>query len=124
MAFPGTDFAGPHHYSVFLRGQTPLTTRLIEPVLIDVATGQIAAARRMPWYVTALLVSEPLHFGDYGGLPLKILWGLLDIITIVVLLSGLYLWWRKSHVPVEQLLAEADLSGGMAVGMPPSQASR
>jgi len=37
-------------------------------------------------------VSQPLHFGDYGGLPLKIIWALLDIVTIVVLGSGLYLW--------------------------------
>ncbi|HSE60599.1 MAG TPA: PepSY domain-containing protein [Nitrospiraceae bacterium] len=124
VAFPGTAFAGPHHYAVFLRGRTPLTARLVEPVLIDAATGRIAASRTMPWYVTALLVSEPLHFGDYGGLPLKIVWALLDWITIVVLISGLYLWWRKRHVPVEQLLVEADLSGGMAVGMPPGQASR
>ena len=36
-----------------------------------------------------------LHFGDYGGLPLKILWALLDVVTIVVLGSGLYLWWAR-----------------------------
>src|SRR3546814_3694373 len=46
----------------------------------------------MPWYLTALEVSRPLHFGDYGGMPLKILWTLLDLVTIVVLGSGLYLW--------------------------------
>ncbi|MGH1561069.1 hypothetical protein ACRAWD_31825 [Caulobacter segnis] len=23
--------------------------------------------RRMPWYAQALLLSQPLHFGDYGG---------------------------------------------------------
>jgi len=40
-------------------------------------------------------VSQPLHFGDYGGMPMKILWALLDIATIVVLGSGLYLWLRK-----------------------------
>ena len=39
-----------------------------------------------------LLLSQPLHFGDYGGMPLKVIWALLDIITIVVLISGLYLW--------------------------------
>jgi uncharacterized iron-regulated membrane protein len=49
----------------------------------------------MPWYATALFMSQPLHFGDYGGLPLKIIWALLDIATIVVLISGLYLWWTK-----------------------------
>ena len=37
----------------------------------------------------------PLHFGAYGGLPLKILWAILDVFTIVVLGSGLYLWWVR-----------------------------
>jgi uncharacterized iron-regulated membrane protein len=54
---------------------------------------------KMPWYLRALEVSRPLHFGDYGGLPLKVLWALLDLITIVLLGSGLYLWIarRQSH---------------------------
>jgi len=44
-----------------------------------------------------LLLSEPLHFGDYGGLPMKILWAALDIITIIVLGSGLYLWLARGR---------------------------
>ncbi|WHZ22191.1 MAG: hypothetical protein OJF47_001303 [Nitrospira sp.] len=108
VALPGTAFAGPHHYALFLRGRTPLTARLIEPVLIDVATGHIAATRAMPWYITILSLSQPLHFGDYGGLPLKILWALLDLVTILVLLSGLYLWWKKRTLPVEYLFSEVN----------------
>jgi len=106
VAFPGTPFAGPHHYAVFLRGTTPLTGRMIEPVLINAGTGLVTAARTMPWYITALSLSQPLHFGDYGGLPLKILWGLLDLITIAVLFSGLYLWWKKRAAPTEQGVIE------------------
>ncbi|MNY45521.1 hypothetical protein D3C86_1806320 [compost metagenome] len=37
-------------------------------------------------------MSSPLHFGDYGGMPMKILWAVLDLLTIIVLISGLYLW--------------------------------
>lgn len=107
VAFPGTPFAGPHHYAVFLRGRTPLTGRLIEPVLFDAETSLVAATRAMPWYITALSLSQPLHFGDYGGLPLKILWALLDLVTILVLLSGLYLWWEKRKQPVAQWTGEA-----------------
>ena len=40
-------------------------------------------------------MSRPLHFGDYGGMPLKIIWALLDLATIIVLGSGLYLWAAK-----------------------------
>lgn len=95
VAFPGTLFSSPHHYAVFMRGTTPLTARLLKPALIDAATGSLTDSRELPWYITALLVSQPLHFGDYGGLPLKIVWALLDLITIVVLGSGVYLWLGK-----------------------------
>jgi uncharacterized iron-regulated membrane protein len=116
VAFPATPFAGPHHYMVFMRGQTPLTGRLLKPLLIDVETAQVSAAKDMPWYLTALLLSQPLHFGDYGEMPLKILWALFDLLAIVVLLSGLYLWWKKRDmaefdlVQQEQLLADGSAS--------------
>ena len=73
----------------------PLTSRLNTPVLVDGATGALTTVARMPWYLTALELSRPLHFGDYGGMPLKIIWALLDLITIVVLVSGLYLWLAR-----------------------------
>jgi uncharacterized iron-regulated membrane protein len=95
VAFPGTPFSSPHHYAVFMRGATPLTAKLLKPALIDARTGELTDSRDLPWYVTSLLVSQPLHFGDYGRLPLKIIWALLDVIAIVVLASGLYLWLRK-----------------------------
>jgi uncharacterized iron-regulated membrane protein len=95
VAFPGTIFSSKSHYAVFLKGDTPLSSRLLRPVLIDASTGKFTETREMPWYVTTLLVSQPLHFGDYGGMPLKILWAILDVITIVVLGSGIYLWLRR-----------------------------
>ena len=72
---------------VFMRGDTPLTSRLLKPVLIDARDRRSHRQPRLPWYVTALLVSQPLHFGDYGGMPLKIIWALLDLVTIVVLVQ-------------------------------------
>lgn len=101
MAFPGHDFAGPRHFTAFMRGTTPWTSRFLKPLLIDAETGAVIDRRELPWYVSILLVSQPLHFGDYGGLPLKILWALLDLVTITVLLSGLYLWMKKREAPLE-----------------------
>jgi len=97
IAFPGTAFSSPHHNTYFLRGTTPLTSKLLQPVLVDAMTAEITAAPELPWYLAALLVSQPLHFGDYGGMPMKILWALLDIMTIIVLISGLYLWLRRKE---------------------------
>jgi uncharacterized iron-regulated membrane protein len=106
IAFPGTAFSSPHHYAVFMRGTEPLTARLLKPVLVDARTAQVTDSRELPWYATALLISQPLHFGDYGGLTLQIFWALLDIMTIAVLWSGLVLWWRKRKQPLENILRE------------------
>ena len=97
IAFPGTAFSSPHHTTVFLRGDEPFTSKLLQPVLVDAKTAQVTAAPKLPWYLTALLVSQPLHFGDYGGMPMQILWALLDIATIIVLGSGLYLWLKRGN---------------------------
>jgi uncharacterized iron-regulated membrane protein len=98
----------PHHYLIWTKGGTPLRARLFTPVLIDARTGALTAAVQMPWYLRALEVSRPLHFGDYGGLPLKIIWALLDLVTIVVLASGLYLWLSRRRSPLEARLAELE----------------
>jgi len=102
IAFPGTDFSSPHHYGMFMRGDSPVTSRLFKPVLIDAQTAKLTDSREVPWYLATLLISQPLHFGDYGGMPLKILWLILDVFTIVVLWTGLVLWWKKrTHYQTE-----------------------
>ncbi|SDS23573.1 PepSY-associated TM helix domain-containing protein [Bradyrhizobium canariense] len=92
IAFPGTPFTSPRHFAAFMRGDKPLTSRLLRPVLLDGDTAEVASTRDLPFYLKALFLSQPLHFGDYGGMPLKIVWALLDGFTIVVIGSGLYLY--------------------------------
>jgi uncharacterized iron-regulated membrane protein len=102
IAFPGTRFSSEHHYAVFMKGSTHLTSHLLTPVLIDASTLQVTAVAERPWYMDAMGMSQPLHFGDYGGMPMKILWATLDGLTIIVLGSGVYLWVvrRKAAKPV------------------------
>lgn len=102
VAFPGTIFAGPAHYVIFFKGNTPLTSRLLKPVVIDGETGAFTDMQDMPWFVTTLLISKPLHFGDYGGMTLKVIWAILDVITIIILVTGLYLWIARRRLPAEQ----------------------
>lgn len=103
VAYPGTLYSSQHHYAVFMKGNTPLTERLAKPALVDAKTGKLTDMRNMPWYVNAVFLSQPLHFGDYGGLPLKIIWAIFDIITIVVLISGLYLWFARNKATKAQM---------------------
>ena len=95
VAFPGSDFSTRGHYAVFFHGRSPATERIITPVLVDARSGVSSGLRDMPWFVQALSLSRPLHFGDYGGLLLKLIWALLDIMAIIILATGLYLWLAK-----------------------------
>lgn len=95
LVYPGNQYGSPYHYLLWAKGNQPFTSRLFSPVLVDARTGKLEAVVKMPFYLRALEVSRPLHFGDYGGTPLKIIWVLFDIAAIVVLYSGIYLWFAK-----------------------------
>lgn len=110
IAFPGTNFTSQHHYGVFMRGNSPVTARLYKPVLIDAQTSILTDSRDLPWYLATLLISQPLHFGDYGGMFLKVLWTILDVLTIAVLWTGLKLWWKKRNQYVPDIEARIALS--------------
>src|SRR5690606_20653796 len=103
VAYPGTLYSSAHHYAVYMIGKTPLTSRIIKPALIDAKTGELTAMRDMPWYLKTIFISQPFHFGDYGGVPMKVMWVLFDLLTIVVLVSGLYLWFARRKARAAQL---------------------
>lgn len=109
VAFPGSSFSTAQHYAIFLHGRTPATEHIIMPALVNAESGRFEGLREMPWWVKALSLSRPLHFGDYGGLALKVVWALLDLATIYVLISGLYLWRKKvrQDAAARRPLAEA-----------------
>lgn len=101
IGFPGGAWSSVRHYAIFFQGATPLTSHVLTPALVDAETGELTDIRAMPVLNKALMLSKPLHFGDYGGLPLKFLWALFDFATIWVLVSGLRLWLgrRMSGAP-------------------------
>jgi len=101
--YPGNPYGSPYHYLFWAKGSSTLTSRLLTPILVNARSGKLSAVVRMPWYLRTLEVSRPLHFGDYGGLPLKILWALLDLITIGILISGLYLWIARRNTQSARL---------------------
>ncbi|MFT8775428.1 MAG: PepSY-associated TM helix domain-containing protein [Gluconacetobacter liquefaciens] len=124
--FPGSRFGTPYHYAMWAKGTTPLTSRLFTPILVDARTGAVAVVVRMPWYLRAVELSRPLHFGDYGAAPLKVIWALLDLGTIGVLVSGLVLWFGRRRLSLEARLRgtgyNRDVAGDDALPAPPRTA--
>ena len=95
--YPGGNLTSGRHYMAWARGATPATAQLFTPVMIDAVDGRLAATLPMPWYLRAIEVSRPFHFGNYGGLPLKLIWTAFDLMTIAVLVTGIQLWLRPKR---------------------------
>jgi len=112
IAFPGGTYSSKHHYAVFLQGTTKLTEHVLTPALVDAEEGVLTDIRQMPWYMVALSYSQPLHFGDYGALPLKILWAILDFFTLYVLWTGIRMWLGKRRTSTDAHVREVE-SGGL-----------
>ena len=109
IGFPGGSWSSGHHYAIFFQGDRPVTEHLLTPALVDAVTGELTDARTMPAINQALMMSKPLHFGDYGGLPLKILWALLTLATIWVLWTGIFLWLRRRGGEIDRRVDEIAL---------------
>jgi uncharacterized iron-regulated membrane protein len=97
LVWPGTDYSSPLHYTILMSGRQPYNERVYDVVLVDAASGQLTDARPVPWYLKVILISEPLHFGDYGGLPLKLLWLLSSLLTLFITGNGAWLWWTRRY---------------------------
>jgi uncharacterized iron-regulated membrane protein len=108
VLFPYSRFNSPRHYLIWMKGASALDAHLFTAVMIDAESGRLSAVLALPWYLRVLEMSRPLHFGDYGGLPLKIIWALLDIVTIIVLGSGVYLFVGRSRLALRHPQSTAD----------------
>lgn len=95
IIFPGTQFSTPRHYTVLLTGTEGLEERLFRVTAIDAKTGDVTLTKELPPFLKAIELSQPLHFGDYGGLLLKILWTLFTWLTLFITANGAWLWWDR-----------------------------
>jgi uncharacterized iron-regulated membrane protein len=62
------------------------------------ASGQVISVRRLadqPFAARLQSAFTPIHYGEVGGLLVKILWGLAGVAPTVLFITGLLFWWRK-----------------------------
>jgi uncharacterized iron-regulated membrane protein len=97
VIFPDTVLSTDRHYTVLLAGPTGIQKRLFEIALVDARDAQVAEVARLPWYLTVVRLSQPLHFGDYGSWPLKLLWCALSWAALFITGNGAWLWWARKR---------------------------
>jgi uncharacterized iron-regulated membrane protein len=100
---PGSDLSSPRHFSILMSGASGIEKRLLRIALVDAAAPSAASYHDFPLYLQALLISEPLHFGDYGGLPLKLLWSLFTLALIVLSGTGVYTFFSGRRSSTDKL---------------------
>lgn len=57
--------------------------------VVSAYDGEVLRISELPLFLKLLVWSEPLHFGDYGGVSLKIAWSAMGLLLIYLSLSGL-----------------------------------
>lgn len=95
ISFPDTEFGVPAHFLVLISDAAANTVNKTEIVLVSAASGVVTEIVNLPWYLKALLVSETLHFGDFGGLPLKFVWAAFTVCSLAVVFLGVSSYFKK-----------------------------
>lgn len=96
ITFPATEFATGSHFVFVVNEKEGWRKYLSEIVLVDGKTGEVSETRELPWYLKAAVLSEPLHFGNYGGLTLKFIWLGFGLLGLFLSFSGPYLSYLKT----------------------------
>jgi uncharacterized iron-regulated membrane protein len=93
---PRGPFTGPYGSTVSYDPQTGA----------HVATTDLSA---QGWWAQVVDTFTPLHYGSFGGLPVKILWALGGLCPGVLAITGFLVWFRRRHI---QLRSETCLAAG------------
>ncbi len=66
-------------------------------VYLDAATARVIQVDRIvdrPVGARFLAALSPIHYGEFGGIPVKIAWALLGLTPVLLFITGLFAWWR------------------------------
>lgn len=78
-------------------------------VYLDSATAIVLRVDRIagrPLGARFLAALSPIHYGDFGGLPIKIAWALFGMAPLLLFVTGLTAWWRPARRKAAQAAEE------------------
>jgi len=82
-------------------------------VYFEPASGKVLAVTKLadqPLATRIFSTFAPIHYGEFGGLPVKIVWGFLGVVPSVLFVTGFLTWWRpkqrKISVAVREVAVE------------------
>jgi uncharacterized iron-regulated membrane protein len=79
-------------------------------VYLNPATGAVIAIDRIvdrPIGARFLAAFSPIHYAQFGGVPMKVAWSLLGLSPLLLFVTGLYAWRRPKPRPDQKNAKEA-----------------
>ncbi len=67
-------------------------TAFIDPFTLK--TLRIDDIDAMPFGARVVKSMEPIHYGKFGGVPVKVLWVFLGFLPLLFSMSGAFMWWN------------------------------
>ncbi|MDH0303601.1 MULTISPECIES: PepSY domain-containing protein [unclassified Pseudomonas] len=105
ISLPSTAYS---HYSMGGRGWYPLMfqTAEINPYTRSVDSQFLLGDRTALEFVTESM--RPLHTGDFGGLPIKLIWFFFGLVLTLMVFSGLLIWTKRTAQATAAALKRAE----------------
>lgn len=93
VSYPDNEFSLPGHFAVLVeRGS------LKKILFVEGESGDVSKVVSLPWYMELMLISEPLHFGNYGGVLLKVFWTIMGLGASLIPLSGIMIFLARKKI--------------------------
>ncbi|MBJ00074.1 MAG: hypothetical protein CME67_02485 [Halobacteriovoraceae bacterium] len=93
VSYPDNEFSLPGHFAVLVeRGS------LKKILFVEGQSGDVSKVVSLPWYMELMLISEPLHFGNYGGVLLKVFWTIMGLGASLIPLSGIIIFLARKKI--------------------------
>lgn len=101
--------------------RSPIRSDYGSTVAFDAQTGVVKSSNDIRTAGAWAQVADafyPLHFGDFGGLPVKILWCLLGFSPGVLAVSGTVIWWKRNRRVATRFAENENAPGSIATPLP------
>ncbi|EQC47276.1 PepSY domain-containing protein [Bacteriovorax sp. Seq25_V] len=94
ISFPDNEFSTPSSYSILLEeGEIKRLMFVSVNEAIDVKVVEL------PFILKTIIISEPLHYGNFGGATLKVIWTIFSLLSSILPLSALLIYLiRKKKI--------------------------
>ncbi|MBC5994569.1 PepSY-associated TM helix domain-containing protein [Pontibacter cellulosilyticus] len=76
--------------------------RTYSNIQVDLTTGEVKSVnmlRDQPWHQRLLTISKPIHFGDYAGIWVKLLYSFFGMLPGILAVSGFVIWRLRKIKP-------------------------